>query len=1037
MNLTRIAVQRPVTTLMSSLLVILLGSVALSKLSIDLMPDLEFPTVSVSTLYRGAGPEEIETLLTRPLEQALSSVSGAERLSSSSMEGHSQIRVQFAWGTDLDAAIDEMRQSIQTVTPNFPEEVEDPYFRRYDIADQPIIYLGVTSDLPPLKVSQMSEDTILPQFERLPGVARVRLRGHTIREIQVNLRREKLEALDMGVNEVVEALQLDNVNQPAGDFDEGHLQLLIRSRGDFRDLKQIANTVIRQSEGAIVRVSDVADVVDGEQERTDKTRVNGEPGIMIYVYQQSGANTIDVADQIYETVDRLNRTLPGAKLTIRYDKSEFIRNAISNVKRAAGLGMGLAVIVLVIFLHSFRSTLVIAVSMPLSVLFTFVLIYYNGFTLNMVSFGGLALGIGMLVDNSIVVLENIYRRRDEGMPAKEAAVVGTGDVSSAIIASTITTLIVFVPLMFLEGTTGILLHQLAAVVAYSLICSLFASLTLTPVLAAYWLTEHDNPEHEQKWGLVSTFHNLSRMVLHRVEAVYARMLRFSLRHAGMVGFVLLLAFSVTIGLWPFVGTEFIPSTDEGGLFVTATMAPGIQLETLDRQTKTMEAAIQKAVPEMTMMSTFVGDEADDAEDWNETRVILSVSSRSERDRTIEDIRKHVQQEIGSLAGAKVNVRARNDNGISRLLRVRGAGRSEGTFVVEIRGHNLKAGRRLADQVKQIMESTPGLINVEFDRKNARPELSAEIDRTKSGSLGIRVSDITQALETTVRGTEATVFRELGHEYNVLVRLQEQDRNRLADIQQVGVTTPLGSVVPLKSLVDFHKGESEVEIARLDQQRILSVAAEVEDRPLGDVVADLQRELSALDLPDGTTVNIAGDWEEQQEAFRALLFGFLMAIVMMYMVMASQFESLRDPLIIMCAVPLGAMGVILVLVFGYTTLNVQSYIGIVMLAGIVVNNAIVLLDCIKQIQREETELSLSEVLLKAGRRRFRPIVMTTLTTILAMLPIAFGWGEGGELQAPMARVVVGGLASATLITLFAIPILAKWFKRKRPADALAV
>jgi hydrophobic/amphiphilic exporter-1 (mainly G- bacteria), HAE1 family len=1039
MNLTRLAVSRPVTTLMGSLLVVLLGAVSLSKLSVDLMPDLQFPTVTVGTIYRGAGPEEIETLITRPLEQVLSGVSGVERVSSTSMEGSSSVRVEFAWGTNLDSAIGDMRQAIQQVTPNFPEEVEDPTIRRYDIADQPIMYLGVSSELPGLELSQMVEHSILPQFERLSGVARVTMRGNTVRQIQVNLKRSKLEALDMGVNEVVDALRLENVNQPAGDFEEGHLNLLIRSRGEFRSLQQIRETMVRQTPEAVVRIGDVADVLDGEEERTELTRTNGVPGIMVYIFKQAGANTIDVSDNVRATVDRLNASLRDAQLTIRLDKSDYIRDAIDNVRRSAMLGMGLAVIVLILFLHSFRSTLVIAISMPLSVLFTFVLIYYNGFTLNMISFGGLALGIGMLVDNSIVVLENIYRHQDAGLDPREAAIQGTREVASAITASTLTTLIVFVPMLFIQGTTGVLLHQLAAVVAYSLICSLFASLTLTPVLAAYWggrrTIERSNPLARAGQRLIETFHGATRGMVSGLSRVYARLLTGSLRAWRTTSFLLLLAFSATIGLWPLVGTEFLPQTDEGSLFVSARMAPGIQLAELDRQSRKIEAAMQHAVPESEMMSSFIGDRADDAKDWNEGRFIMRVSPRSQRERSIEDIRKQLTKDIGKIPGATLRVRAFTDNGMSRMLRNRGSG-AGGTMVVEVRGHDRETARELANRIEQTMQGVAGLINIELDRRNARPELSAEIDRSKAGYLGIRAGDITQALETTIRGTEATVFREDGFEYNVLVRLQELDRNRIADIQQVSITTPSGRVVPLKSLVDFRKDESDVEINRLDRQRIISISAEVEDRDLGSVVRDLQAGLSEIPIPKDFSVNIAGDWEEQQIAFQSLLFGFVLAVVMMYMVMASQFESLRDPLIILCSVPLGAIGVILVLVLTDTTLNVQSYIGIVILAGIVVNNAIVLIDCINQIRADEPTLPLREVLVKAGHRRFRPIIMTTLTTVLAMLPISLGWGEGGELQAPMARVVVGGLSSATLITLFAIPLIAQAFLRNSAAPSPA-
>ena len=401
--------------------------------------------------------------------------------------------------------------------------------------------------------------------------------------------------------------------------------------------------------------------------------------------------------------------------------------------------------------------------------------------------------------------------------------------------------------------------------------------------------------------------------------------------------------------------------------------------------------------------------------------MMQLTKRSRRDRTIEEIRKDVADSLTEIAGAKIRVRADSSNGLSRMLRMRGG--ESANLGVEIRGHDAETAHELADLVQSAMEGIEGLINIEYNRRSARPELLADIDRRKAGQLGINVSDITQALETTIRGSEASVYREGGNEYSILVRLKDDDRARMTDVQRVGVPTTAGRVVPLKSLVEFQKSESEVEIHRLDRQRVTTVGAEVEGRDLGSVVRDLQTRLDAIPVPDDFTLNITGDWEEQQESFHALALGFLLAVTLMYMVMASQFESLRDPLLILCSVPLGAVGVILMLVMTDTTLNVQSSIGIVMLAGIVVNNAIVLVDCIKQIRLEQPELSLHAVLMQAGRRRFRPILMTTLTTVLAMLPISLGWGEGGELQAPLARVVVGGLSSATMITLVAIPVLA--------------
>ena len=494
MTLTRLAVNRPVTTLMIGLVITLLGYVAVERLAVDLLPKLDYPTVQVETLYRGAAPGEIETLLTRPLEQALSSIKGSEEISSTSAEGASTIRIRMNWGVDLDVALGDMRQAVQKVRRQLPDGVEGPYFRRFNESDSPIIYLGLErvgasasgDRRSAIETTKRAETEIIPELEKVPGVGYVRLRGAVRREIQVDLDRQKLESMHLGVNEVVAALRRQNINRPAGDFDEGNVQRLVRSHGQFRNLGEMRDTVVRERDGAIVRLSDIGEVTDGIEERTDSSRVNGREGLLIYIHKQSDGNTVAVSRLIREAVARLNRRLTGLELSIRIDKSEFVVQAIENIRRTAVSGMGLAAVVLVIFLRSFRSTVVIGVTMPFSVMATFVLIYAQDFSLNVVSFGGLALGLGLLVDNSIVVLESIYRRRDDGQPIKQAAIDGTTEVGSAIVASTLTTLIVFVPLIFIEGTTGVLLHQLAWVVCFALTCSLLASLTLTPMLAAHW-----------------------------------------------------------------------------------------------------------------------------------------------------------------------------------------------------------------------------------------------------------------------------------------------------------------------------------------------------------------------------------------------------------------------------------------------------------------------------------------------------------------------------------------------------------------------
>jgi len=1030
MTLTRLAVNRPVTTLMIALVVTLLGSVSLERLAVDLLPKMDYPTVRVETLYRGAAPEEVETLLTRPLEQALSSVNGSEEISSVSAEGASTIHVRMNWGADLDVALNDMRQAVQRVRRQLPDEVEGPYFRRYNESDSPIIYLalepkqaGPESDRLSVETTRRAETEVVPELEKLEGVGRVRLRGAVRREIQVDLDRQKLESLNLGVNEVVASLRRQNVNQPAGNFDEGNVQRLVRSHGQFQNLDEIRRTVVRQSGGAIVRVSDIGRVKDGVEERTDVSRVNGKEGLLIYIHKQSDANTVAVSRRVRAAVVRLNRRLSHMVLTVRIDKSEFVVQSIANIERAAVYGMGLAAVVLVIFLRSFRSTIVIGISMPFSVMATFVLIYAHGFSLNVVSFGGLALGLGLLVDNSIVVLESIYRRRDEGQPIKEAAIDGTNEVGSAIVASTMTTLIVFVPLAFVEGMTGVLLHQLSWVVCFALTCSLLASLTLTPMLAAHW-GGRPKPGGGPSAEAASSrgFGGIAQRAFSKLETLYAAVLRLALRRRGVVLSGLLLLFSVVVGLTPRIGTEYMPKADEGDLRVRAHMAPGIQFRHLHRQARRIEQSILEAVPveQRQTVAAFIGGDRDDSDDWNQCWMRIKLVPRSQRDQSVDEIREVLAQAIGAVPGMRIRVEAQTEMMLARMLRFGG-----GDLEVEVRGHDLDEADRRADLVADLMKEVPGLININIERPDRRPELAVYVDRVKASLVGVSVRDIAETLDTTIRGTEATMYRESGDEFSVLVRLQDSDRDRLPDIERLGVSTASGRVVALRDLVRFDTGNAPLRITRTARQRVVQVSADVVDRDLGSVVGDLTERLNQQKWPLGFSYRIVGDYEEQQRSFKELTKGLVLAVVLMYMVMASQFESFRDPLVILVTIPLGAIGVILALFLTDTTLNAQSFIGTVMLSGIVVNNAIVLVDCIKQrLSALESDWSgdYTELVVGASVRRFRPILMTTLTTVLAMLPIAAGWGEGGELQAPMARVVIGGLLSGSLITLLAIPIV---------------
>ncbi len=1040
MKLTRLAVDRPIATLMACFVVVILGVVSVSLLSVDLLPTVEFPTATVTTLYPGAGPEEIETLITRPLEQSLTAVPGFERVTSRSLEGSSNIRLEFAWGTNLDAAVSDMRQAIDRVLRELPDDVDPPTIRRFDANDSPIIFIGVTSQLPPVELTRVVERSVIPRFERLLGAARVGLRGDVRREIHVDVDRAKVESLQLGLNEVVTALSRGNINRPAGDFQEGHVHRLIRSQSEYVNLDQIRDQVIRQSKDATVRVRDVAVVDDSHERITQLTRINRKPGMMVYVFKQSGANVIDVSDRVRAAMEELNGEMTDLQLEVRMDSAEFIRQSIRNIRKSAIEGMFLTMLVLLLFLGSLRSTLIIGITMPLSVLCTFILIYFQGYTLNMVSFGGLALGVGMLVDNSIVVLESIFCWRDQGLSPREAAIRGTDEVAMAIVASTLTSIIVFVPLFFLQGVTSVLLHQLAFVVTASQISSLLVGLTLTPMLAAYLLQPHGQIARAVSfWARLSDGFGRfiqwlltpARWMVTGIEQGYGLLLRWALQWPGVTLALVLLVACSTLGLVPRIGTDFLPKTDDGRIGAYGEMPPGIQLSELQRQSIELEKKLfDSAGHEIAGVSGFIGDRADEADSWHETRLMTQLVPRDQRPGvTVEDIRQRLSADLKNIAGMRVKVRV---SGAIPFFRNIGA---EGENVtVLVRGHDPVVAESLARVVKAKMQDISGLVNVDLVQKDKRPELVTRIDRARASNLGLNVADVFQTLETAVRGTRATIFREDGDEFPVIVRLREQDRKRESDLGGIGVASGAGQLVPLSNIVHFDPSDAALTIERLDRQRAVLIGGSVEGRDLGAIVSDLEAVLKEISVPPNYQIEIKGDAEEQAKSFHSLTLGVLLSIALIYIAMAAQYESLLDPLVILGSLPLGAVGVILVLVYWDTTLNVQSFIGIIILAGIVVNNAIVLVDYFRQLQHEHPEAPVVDLLYRSATRRLRPVLMTMLTTVLGMVPMALGTGEGGELQAPLGRVVVGGMVTGTLITLIVIPLIFRFLIPERAVNS---
>jgi HAE1 family hydrophobic/amphiphilic exporter-1 len=744
------------------------------------------------------------------------------------------------------------------------------------------------------------------------------------------------------------------------------------------------------------------------------------------VNKQSGENTVNVAAGIKAEVERINREVQGIRLSVTNDTAVFIDRSIHAVREAVVLGSFLVVFIIFTFLRSIRSTLIICTSIPISIFGTFALLYFGGYTLNTMTFGGLALGVGMIVDAAIVVLENTERHMHMGKPPRQAAIDGSEEIWSAILASTLTHVAVFVPLFFLAGFSSVLFRQLSVVVIFSLMMSLFVAVTIVPVLCALVLTPP--VPADQRTGVAGRLFTWSERMLEAMDDGYRRILHLALAHRPLVVGVSVLLFVASIFVFRTLSYELMPQTDEGEVTVEAENAVGTRIERMEATLTQIEERIRKVVPEARTLVTAVGGQGfqgSGAQHRGQITVILS--PRSERERSSAQIATELRRQLAGLPGTIV--RARPSGGNFQLQRILGGG-TDARLALEIRGYDLDDARRLSSDAKLLMEQTPGLADVRLAKDDARPELALRVDRDKAAILGLTVNQVATTVRTNIAGTQAAFYRERGREYPIVVRLRAEDRQRIDNVNDVLVSTPNGRLVQAKSLMRVDNERGPVEIERKNLERVTRVNAEL-DGTLGDAVDAVNARLPELRVPSDFTVGFGAEVEEQAKAFAQLKWLLLLAVILVYAVMASQYESLRDPFIIMFSIPLASIGVVLALKLTGTAFSLQAYIGVIMLAGIVVSNAILLVDYTTTL-RTRDKLPLREAVETAGRTRLRPIVMTTLTTILGLVPMSLGIGEGAELQAPLARVVIGGLAASTLITLVFVPTLYTIFEEGLPA-----
>jgi len=1027
MDIIRASLKNPVALFMVALGIILVGIIAFADLAIDLFPDISLPVITVQTDYEGASPQDIEMTITRPVEKRVSRIQNVRYVSSRSREGTSYVTIEFYWGTDLNVASNDIQQSINQILDRLPDGSKLPVIRKFDPSQIPVITISVSGPLNEYRLRELAEDFIAPRLESLKGVASANASGGRVREVQVDVNRAKMEGNNLSLDRISQAVRSGHMDLPGGNLKTGQREYGVRTLGRTPNIKDIGDIVVATQKGVPVLVRDVAKVKDGFQDRDSIASINGVKGVTLNVLKQIGGNTVNVADAVMKALPQIQKEVPkGVTLQVVSDQSTFIRKSIKNLQHEAIIGALMAVAIILVFLGSGTSTLIIAHAIPISIISTFVLLYFGKFTLNIMTLGGLALGVGRLVDDAIVVLENINRHIDQGESPEGASYIGAKEVSRPVIAATITSIVVFIPLAFVKGVAALLFVQMAYTVGFSLMASLFGSLTLVPVLTSKFLKSKEKRE-KKKLSFAGKIYKRTQPVFAKIDENYQNIIQWSLFHrktvvSSVVGVFLVTTTLLILGLTNvinFIGTEFFPATDEGQLRVSLRLPVATPVETTRVVLDRIEGIVFQEVPEIKALSSragvgglggrFTGPHVGDLQ--------AMLVDQSERNRSSEAIAAPLREKLRSIPGAFTNVSTRG-----LMSRVMSFG-SDDPIDVEVLGFDLNAGSLLAREVERILRGVRGVTDIQVGREDGLPEYQVRIRQDRAATLGLTSSRVADLVNTAIEGNESSVYVDpiTGRENKVRVRLAEEDRSSIEDLRRLPIPVQGGKVVALENAADLVQVFSPVQIERKYQQRIVHVTANTVDRDLGSIAQEIETKISLMKIPEGFTVNLKGARLEQKDAFRMLMFALVLAIVLIYMVLASQFGSLLHPFLIMFSVPLGFIGVVWALFLTHNTLSVISFIGIIMMVGVVVSNAIILVDYINRL-RQEHGVELREAIVRAGRIRLRPIVMTTLTTICGLIPMALGLGEGAEANASLAIAVIGGLTVSTFLTLVFVPTL---------------
>ena len=1018
MNFSSLAIKRPVATIMLLLMVVVVGVSALVGIPLDLLPKIEYPVALVMATYPNASPEEVESMVTKPIEQALATVEGLDQMQSMTSEGQSIVMVQFQIDTDMNFASLDMREKVAMVAPMLPADVSDPTVLKMDMSATPVIQLYISGEKSLVELNNEIEGNILSSMERVAGVASVSVVGGIEEEVSVKFNQEKLQGYGLSLSQVSQILAAENINMPSGDISKGSAEVIVRTIGEFDNVNDIGDVPITVADRSIVRLSDLATISQNLKEQTSVSRMDGETAIALSITKQSDANTVEVSNEIRDTVKVLEKQYPDMNFTVGFDQADYIRNSISSVSSSAIIGGILAILVVFLFLSNLRTTLVIGISIPTSLLATFALMKAQGMTLNLITLSSLTIAVGMLVDNSIVVLENIFRTRQQVDTAEEAAIEGSREIFLAVIASTLTTVLVFLPIALSSGIASLMFKDFCYTIIIALLASLVVSLTVVPMLSSKMLDKGLSTSYirigKNRYQLkyLKKFHHF----IEWVKMEYEHYIRIALKKRKKVIIACILIFAVSIGSVALVGAELLPSADEGSFTVNIDMPYGTSLEEKDRMATQVEQYIA-GIPELSHYTLNIGGNSMFGSTENPS-ISVTLSKKNERNRSTAEIVKEADEHLNVLVGADIKVNETSSMGMM-------LGGSDMTLI--IKGKEIAGLESIGNDLVESIEKVDGVSKAELDLTEGNPEVKVNIDRNAAAYYGVTSYQLANSLKTAINGTTATNLKVNGSEIDVTLSLSDQYTASIENMKQILVTGSTGQQVPVGQIATFEFDNSPNVITRANQERYVNLNITVEGRDLASVSTDVNKLVDQYPFPEGYYREIGGQQQEMTEAFSSLLLALVVSIALVYLLLAAQFESMVLPFIVMMSIPFAMSGAFFALFLTGSRLSLTSFLGLIMLVGIVVNNAILLIEFISH---NKTIMGRDEALVQAGKLRLRPILMTTLTTCVGMIPMSLGMGEGGEMLAPMAISIIGGLIASTLVTLVLIPVLYSVIDDKR-------